>query len=82
MQVLTHSRQMQKHPYASSACLEDNAPVVIHLGATCEGYASKMCRTVFLGEPHEESVRVYETLKQAQKIAAAHLKPGVTCAGL
>ena len=29
MQVLTHSRQMQKHPYAGAALLEDNAPVVI-----------------------------------------------------
>ena len=36
MQVLTHSRQMQKHPYAGAALLEDNAPVVIHLGASVE----------------------------------------------
>mgnify|MGYP000234851791 CR=1 FL=1 len=53
MQVLTHSRQMQKHPYAGAALLEDNAPVVIHLGASVEGYTAKMCRTVFLGTPPE-----------------------------
>lgn len=41
MQVLTHSRQMQKHPYAGAALLEDNAPVVIHLGASVEGYTAK-----------------------------------------
>ena len=79
MQVLTHSRQMHKHPYASRAILEDNAPVVIHLGASCEGYVAKMCRTVFLGKPDPESVRIYETLKAAQKVAVAALRPGVTC---
>lgn len=79
MQVLTHSRQMHKHPYASHAILEDNAPVVIHLGASCEGYVAKMCRTVFLGRPDPESVRIYETLKRAQKLAVAALSPGVTC---
>ncbi|MPM90941.1 putative peptidase [bioreactor metagenome] len=82
MQVLTHSRQMHKHPYASSAKLENNAPVVIHLGATVEGYASKMCRTVFLGQPQQESVRIYEVLRQAQEVSLANLKPGITCAQL
>ena len=79
MQVLTHSRQLSLHPYASHALLEDNAPVVIHLGASCDGYAAKMCRTVFLGTPKPESVRIYETLIAAQKAAVAALRPGVTC---
>lgn len=79
MQVLTHRRQMQVHPYASRARLEDHAPVVIHLGASCEGYVAKMCRTVFLGKPDPESVRIYETLKEAQQIAIQALRPGVTC---
>lgn len=79
MQVLTHSRQMHKHPYASRARLEDNAPVVIHLGASCEGYVAKMCRTVFLGTPDPETVRIYEVLKNAQKVAVEALRPGVTC---
>jgi len=79
MQVLTHRRQMLAHPYAGPAPLEDNAPVVIHLGATVEGYTSKMCRTIFLGNPPEECVRIYETLKKAQDAAVAMLRPGVTC---
>jgi len=78
MQVLTHSRQMQKHPYASNAQLEDNAPVVVHLGASAGGYAAKMCRTVFLGEPDPESVLIYEVLRKAQGAAVQCLKPGVT----
>lgn len=79
MQVLTHKRQLMHHPYASQTPLEDNAPVVIHLGASCDGYVAKMCRTVFLGNPKEESLRVYEVLKGAQKAAVAALRPGATC---
>lgn len=79
MQVLTHSRQMNIHPYASHANLEDNAPVVIHLGASSQGYVAKMCRTVFLGTPHPESVKIYEVLKEAQNVAVKALHPGVTC---
>ena len=82
MQVLTHSRQMQKHPYAGAALLEDNAPVVIHLGASVEGYTAKMCRTVFLGTPPEACVEIYRVLRRAQETAVARLRPGVTCGAL
>jgi Xaa-Pro aminopeptidase len=79
MQVLTHSRQLALHPYASRTPIEDNGPVVIHLGASCEGYTAKMCRTVFLGNPKPESLRIYEALKGAQQAAVKALRPGVTC---
>lgn len=79
MQVLTHSRQLDLHPYASRTPIEDNAPVVIHLGASCDGYVAKMCRTLFLGEPKPESLRIYEVLKETQKAAVAVLRPGATC---
>lgn len=79
MQVLTHSRQLNLHPYASRTPIEDNGPVVIHLGASCDGYTAKMCRTVFLGKPKSESLRIYEVLKEAQRVAVETLRPGVTC---
>lgn len=79
MQVLTHERQLLHHPYASQARISDNGPVVIHLGASYRGYTSKMCRTVFLGQPKEETLRVYEVLKLAQRAAAEALRPGVSC---
>lgn len=82
MQVLTHSRQLNLHPYASRTPIEDNAPVVIHLGASCDGYTAKMCRTVFLGTPKLESLRIYEVLKEAQRITVEALRPGVTCGEL
>lgn len=79
MQVLTRSRQMELHPYAGHALIEDDGPVVIHLGASWGGYTVKMCRTVFLGRPLPESLRIYETLQEAQREAVAALRPGVTC---
>ena len=82
MQVLTHSRQLNLHPYASQTPIEDNGPVVIHLGASCRGYTAKMCRTVFLGTPKPETLRIYETLKEAQRITVDALRPGVTCGEL
>ena len=82
MQVLTHSRQLNLHPYASQTPIEDNGPVVIHLGASCCGYTAKMCRTVFLGTPKPETLLIYEILKEAQRITVDALRPGVTCGEL
>ena len=82
MQVLTASRQQMLHPYARRIPLENNAPVVVHLGAACCGYTAKMCRTFFLGNPPENSIAVYEALRAAQDAVYAALRPGVTCGGL
>jgi Xaa-Pro aminopeptidase len=80
MQVLTHAKQMQAHAYASNVVIENNQPVVIHLGASCRGYSAKMCRTVALGTIAEETRHIYEILKAAQGKAVAALIPGVCVA--
>ena len=41
-----------------------------------------MTRTVFYGEPDEESRRVYETVRQAQEAAIKAVRPGVTFASI
>lgn len=79
MQVLTSARQQMLHPYAGDNALQNNAPVVVHLGASFKGYTAKMCRTVFLGSPAKESVAVYEALRAAQDAVSQALRPGVTC---
>ncbi len=79
MQVLCHERQMLMHPYASSARIKDNEPVVIHLGASLNGYVAKMCRTIFLGNAPQTCLDIYACLRQAQKVAMESIKPGVTC---
>lgn len=77
MQVLRHDRQQLMHPYAGDYVIEDNQPVVIHLGASYKGYTAKMCRTVFLGEVAKETVEVYNVLIEAQNVAIEVLKPGI-----
>lgn len=79
MQVLRHDRQMLMHPFAGDYLLRNNEPVVIHLGASVDGYVAKMCRTVFLGEVPEETRAIYAALREAQKAAMSILKPGVLC---
>lgn len=77
MQVLRHDRQQLVHPYAGDYVIENNQPVVIHLGASYKGYTAKMCRTIFLGNVQEETVEIYKTLINAQDIAVNNLLPGV-----
>jgi Xaa-Pro aminopeptidase len=78
MQVLRHDRQQLVHPYAGDYVIDNNQPVVIHLGASYKGYAAKMCRTVFLGSVEEETIGIYRLLIEAQKIAMDALRPNVT----
>lgn len=80
MQVLRHDRQQLVHPYAGEYIINDNEPVVIHLGSSYKGYTAKMCRTAFLGDVHEETLRIYNILNEAKKIAIESLKPEVTSA--
>ena len=56
--------------------------VVIDIGSSYKGYCSDMTRTVFYGEPDEESRRVYETVCQAQEAAIKAVRPGVTFASI
>jgi Xaa-Pro aminopeptidase len=80
MQVLTHAKQLQAHPYAGDVVIQNDQPVVIHLGSSYRGYAAKMCRTVALGNIPDETRKIYELLKCAQQQAVAALVPGVCVA--
>ena len=77
MQVLRHDRQQLVHPYAGEYIINNNEPVVIHLGASYKGYVAKMCRTVFLGDVNTEILKIYNVLEEAQKAAINSLKPNV-----
>ena len=77
MQVLRHDRQQLIHPYAGDYVINDNEPVVIHLGASYKGYVAKMCRTVFLGDVNEETKAIYDLLKETQQVAIDAISPGV-----
>jgi Xaa-Pro aminopeptidase len=82
MQVLTHAKQMLAHPYASERVIDDNQPVVIHLGASCQGYVAKMCRTVALGTIPDETRRIHQVLARAQALAVSLAVPGARSADI
>jgi len=75
-QVTNWSKQLLAHPYAMNEIIENNQPVVVHLGASCQGYTAKMCRTVFLGNIPDETLRIYKLLVKAQAVTVKACKPG------
>lgn len=77
MQAVAGKRQLLPHPIATNQPIGDNQTIVIHLGASYQGYCSKMCRTVSLGEVKKPVKDLYETLLQAQQASIKALKPGV-----
>jgi Xaa-Pro dipeptidase len=77
MQVLVHDRQLLTHPFAGESVMENNHPVVVHLGATYDGYTSKMCRTIALGKIDPESEKIYKVLVEAYHAATRAVRPPV-----
>ncbi len=80
MQVLNWTKQLLAHPYATRDVILNNQPVVIHLGASCQGYTAKMCRTVFLGNVPDETLHIYHVLLTAQAMAIKACIPGTSVA--
>jgi Xaa-Pro aminopeptidase len=77
-QVVSGKRSVLTHPGATNKVIQAGEIVVIHLGATCEGYCAKMCRTVAVGSIPPGQMEVYELLLRAQCAAIAALRPGAT----
>ena len=76
-QVVSGDRTLIAHPTASPRRMCEGEPVVVHLGATCEGYCSKMARTAALGDISKEQAEVHALLLRALERAEEVLKPGV-----
>lgn len=76
--VASGPRGAWPHARASERRAEGGEPVVVDIGAMCDGYASDMTRTVFVGEPDETGSRVHaavlEGLRRAQKVVRAGVR--------
>ncbi|WP_371375175.1 M24 family metallopeptidase [Sporomusa aerivorans] len=77
-QVVSGERTMLTHPCASEKIIGNGEVVVVHLGATCQGYCAKMCRTIAVGEVAAAYYETHEILLRAQSAAEAALRPGAT----
>jgi Xaa-Pro aminopeptidase len=54
--------------------------VSFDFGAVIDGYCSDFGRTIFVGEPDDESRRAYDLVMEAQAAGIAAARPGVTAA--
>nr|MBA2381678.1 M24 family metallopeptidase [Chloroflexota bacterium] len=62
------------HGAPSDVPVRAGAVVLFDFGAQVGGYRSDMTRTVFVGEPTERDLAVYELVARAQAAAIAHLE--------
>ena len=53
--------------------------LTMDFGAKYKGYCSDMTRTVSIGKPTEEMVKVYDTVLSAQKNALSNIRKGLSC---
>jgi Xaa-Pro aminopeptidase len=69
-------------PHALTGNLEFAMGDVLVTGATAPvwGYLSEIERTMFVGEPSKEQVRMFGLMKEAQEVAFAAMRPDVKCA--
>ena len=68
------------HAMTSNAKLRAGDVLVTGAGADVWSYGSELERTMIMGEPSREQERYFDLMLQAQTLALATIKPGVTCA--
>jgi D-alanyl-D-alanine dipeptidase len=65
------------HHEPGERTLREGDSVVMDFGGVLDGYCSDTTRTVSIGEPSDELVRVHEVVKEAQEAGVAAVAPGV-----
>ncbi len=66
------------HAQPSDRVIESGEPVVIDLGTRTQGYTSDITRTICLGKPSAELVRISRIVQQAQDAAFAGISSGIS----
>jgi Xaa-Pro aminopeptidase len=70
------------HGLASNRKVKAHELIVMDFGVFYNGYASDTTRTVCIGDPEEESAKVYEIVRRAQELGRNVVKEGVYCNNL
>jgi Xaa-Pro aminopeptidase len=65
------------HHSAGARVIADGDAVVLDFGGVADAYCSDITRTVFVGTPTEEQLRVYDVVAAAQQAAFRAVRPGV-----
>jgi len=69
----------QPHYTATDKIIAEGESVVLDCSADWKHYKSDMTRTVFLGKPDKEYLKIYDIVKKAQETGVQSVKPGRTC---
>jgi len=75
--VAAGERGALPHGIASEQRIRRGQLVVIDLGASYQGYAADLTRTICLGRIDARQREIYEVVREAQACALAELRPGV-----
>jgi Xaa-Pro aminopeptidase len=67
------------HHGAGERVIEQGDAVVLDFGGTFDGYGSDTTRTVHVGEPSAEHLRVHEVVRAAQQAGFEAVRPGAAC---
>ena len=65
------------HALPSDRLVQPGDMIVIDWGASFQGYISDLTRTVALGTPDPEMIRIYEAVKQSNQAGRESTKPGI-----
>ena len=66
------------HASASDRRIGEGEPVLIDIGARCNGYGSDLSRTLCVGSPNDTYKKIYDTILGAQLSAIELIKEGMT----
>jgi Xaa-Pro aminopeptidase len=66
------------HAQPTTRVLMKGEPVIVDMGAKLQGYCSDMTRTIFLGEPSPKMKEIYRVTRQAQLMAQAGIRSGMS----
>ncbi len=66
------------HAIPGSRPVAAGEPLLIDWGVRLNGYCSDTTRTLVLGEPDETFRRVYRVVREAQQMATAAIRPGIS----
>lgn len=75
--VLAGEKAASPHGTPGDRKVQKGDFILFDLGVIYEGYCSDITRTVAFGQPSEEQMNIYNTVRQANEAAIDAVKPGV-----
>jgi len=77
--IASGKRSSLPHGVPSAKKIERGDFITFDFGCNYDGYMSDMTRTIFLGTPSKEQLKIYNIVKEAQQRAIEYIKESVKC---